>query len=70
MIVGDIGNIAILAEDGVTGVKFEYNSIETLMAALDKIEDIMGENGYRKYMKEFSPEVNYKYFMAVYKAVQ
>ena len=41
MIVGDIGNIAILAEDGVTGVKFEYNSIETLMAALDKIEDII-----------------------------
>lgn len=51
-------------------MKFEYNSIETLITVLDKVEGKMDGNSYRKYMKEFSPEVNYKYFMAVYKAVQ
>lgn len=66
VIAGDIGNIGILVEDGISGVKFKYNNAEALMLAVDEVKNTMGENGYQKYVKEFSPEANYKQLMAVY----
>lgn len=70
VIVGDIGNIATLVDDGVTGVKFKYDSVDALIEAIEKAHAFMGENGYEKYVKEFSPEANYKQLLAVYEAVR
>ena len=69
VVVGDIGNIASLVENGNTGIKFLYNSPEALIAALEKVEDSMGENGYQKYINEFSPEANYKQLITIYDTV-
>lgn len=70
VIVGDVGNIATLVDDEATGLKFEYNRHEALEQALIRFEAMdgaeMGENGYRKYSKHYSAEVNYQMLKDVY----
>lgn len=69
VIAGNIGNIGILVEDGITGVKFLYDDAEAIVEAIDKVDKNMGENGYRKYEKEFCPEANYKKLLEIYEAL-
>ena len=70
IIVGDIGNIADLVENGVTGIKFQYNSSDALIAAINKFEKAdasqMGSNGYKKFLEVYSPEVNYDILRCIY----
>lgn len=69
VIVGDIGNIASLVDVGETGVKFKYNDSTALVDAIMRFEqsESMGENGFRKFEKEFSSESNYRLLLNVYK---
>lgn len=72
-IVGDIGNMRELVKPGKTGERFIYNLSESLVEAIDRFEagDIGSyrRNAYDFYRKHLSPEVNYKEFMGIYKAV-
>ena len=73
VIAGDIGNIGNLVEDGVDGLKFQYNSPDALVEAVERFEQLdavaLGENAYRKYKESFSPDGNYKSIKAVYEGI-
>lgn len=74
VIAGNIGNMNWIVEegDGGTGIKFQYNSAEALIEAIQKFEkmDIDWErNTYRRYVEKFSPESNYRLLVSVYNSV-
>lgn len=73
VIAGDIGNIGDLVEDGVDGLKFQYNSPDALVEAVERFEQLdavaLGENAYRKYEERFSPDGNYKSMKAIYEGI-
>jgi glycosyltransferase involved in cell wall biosynthesis len=73
-IVGDIGNIGVLVDDGVTGIKFNYDSAEGLINAITRFEhaqiDVWGNNAYQKYKIEFSPDCNYSTLKHIYESVR
>lgn len=70
VIVGDMGNAASLVDDGINGVKFQYNSAEALRQAIRQFEEMDGrmmrEAAYEKYVNEYSKEKNYFSMEAVY----
>jgi glycosyltransferase involved in cell wall biosynthesis len=73
VIVGDIGNIASIVDEGVTGCKFVYNSVDSLREAIwrfEKSEQLEYEDrAYQKWKNEFSPEKNYKVIMKIYEDI-
>mgnify|MGYP005789650331 CR=1 FL=1 len=76
VITGDIGNIGILVEDGVTGFKFQYDSALDLKAVIERFEQLsdeqirnMGENAYNRYVNEFSEKKNYEMLLKIYDSV-
>lgn len=73
VIVGDIGNIGTLVEDGVTGLKFKYNSYKALKATVEEFErmdiNTLGENAFQKYLNEFSPEINSRNLEKIYNSL-
>jgi len=74
VIVGDIGNIGILVNDGVTGKKFKYDSADSLADMIKEYEsmnqDALRMNARKCYEDYYSPEVNYNRLMKIYKAVR
>lgn len=72
VIVGDIGNITSLVEDGETGIKFSYNEATSLVKAIQRFEESasMEENGFKKFQEEFSPEANYKKLNEIYESIK
>lgn len=73
VIVGDIGNVGSLVDDGVNGVKFQYNSPESLIRAVERFEQLsrekLGENAYMKYKKCFDKESNYEMLDEIYSII-
>lgn len=73
VIVGDVGNVGDLVEDGVDGLKFIYDSPDALVEAVEQFERLditaLGENAYQKYKERFSPNSNYESVKAVYEDV-
>lgn len=71
VIVGDIGNVSNLVDEGVTGKKFEYNNADSLVSVITNFEcdELMGEKAYDKYLKDFSPEANYKILLDIYNKI-
>lgn len=53
VIVGDIGNVGNLVDDGINGVKFQYDSPGALIQAVSRFEQMdrkaLGENAFQKY---------------------
>ncbi|WP_251207266.1 glycosyltransferase family 4 protein [Acetatifactor aquisgranensis] len=74
VIVGDIGNAGGLVDDGINGLKFQYDSSDSLVSIVEHFErqDIvtLGENAYQKYVKEFSHNKNYSDINAIYNDVR
>lgn len=75
VISGDIGNIGILVEEGVTGFKFKYDSADDLKAVVEKFDDTadikkLSKNVYNRYASEFSEERNYKILLNIYNTVK
>ena len=70
VITGNIGNIGMLVEEGVTGLKFEYDSVDALVEAIQKFEETdtseWGKNAYKKYLAEFHPINNYRVLDKIY----
>lgn len=70
VIVGNIGNIASLVEEGVTGLCFDYDSADALREAVVHMDSmdaaLMGDEAYRKYEAEFTAESNYSLLKLIY----
>lgn len=66
VIVGDIGNISKLVDDGITGLKFKYDDIDSLINCINSVGVIRRENCYKKFLNDFSPESNYKFLISIY----
>ncbi len=70
VITGDIGNIGALVDDGKTGIKFEYNSSQALVEAVNRFnaeyKEEWCENAYNEYFEKYSPSVNYKRLNEIY----
>lgn len=70
MIVGDIGNCGALIIEGYTGTKFIYNSVDSLVEAIDRFEtqniELMGKNAYQMYVESFSSYKNYEKLENIY----
>lgn len=62
VISGDIGNIGNLVTDGITGMKFKYDSADALVDVLQKFEsadhEAWEENTLNEFKMKYSPEVN------------
>lgn len=70
VIVGNIGNVGALVEDGFNGIKYLYNSPSSLVQAINKFErmdiQVMGENAYRTFQKKYNEKNNYKILNDIY----
>lgn len=74
VIVGDIGNIGILVNDGDTGKKFKYDSADSLANAIKEYNGMnqieLRLNARKCYADYYSPGVNYSRLMEGYKVVK
>lgn len=69
-IVGNIGNIKDLVKAGETGELFEYDSVESLIQAVERFERnsevLYRKNAYDFYIKGYEPNTNYKQLKLIY----
>lgn len=69
-IVGNIGNIKDLVKAGETGELFEYDSVESLIQAVERFERnsevLYRKNAYDFYIKGYEPNNNYKQLKLIY----
>lgn len=74
VIVGNIGNVCNLVDDGVNGVKFDYNSSDSLVNAILRFEqsnvEELGDEAYKKYLEEFSVKRNYDILNRIYNDIK
>lgn len=73
VVAGDIGNVGSLVEEKKTGWKFQYDSVEALRSAINEFEryprDILADNAFQCYKKNYSPESNYQQLFRIYQMV-
>ncbi len=73
MIVGDIGNAGDLVDDGVTGVKFKYNSADSLVEKVNEFEkmdlNVLRNNALKRYEEKYTSEKNYQCLDNIYKSI-
>lgn len=73
MIVGDMGNSGVLVEEGLNGMKFKYNSMESLIEVIERFENAdivsLGEKAYKTYQERYSSESNYANLREIYNKV-
>ena len=73
VIGGNIGNIGRTIVDGVTGLIFQYDSIESLVTTIQKYRtvniDVMRNAAYNYYETFFSPEKNYQQLEQIYESI-
>ena len=70
VIAGRVGNMDGMVQEGVTGVKFEYNSIEDLARKVCEFEQMdlnrLKENAREFYQHRLRPEDNYHKLISIY----
>lgn len=73
VIAGKIGNLDGMVEDGVTGVKFRYNSPEDLAGKVKEFERLdrssLSRNARAFYEARMLPEDNYRKLMEIYEKI-
>lgn len=73
VIVGDIGNVSSLVDDGINGVKFQYHSVNSLVKAVERFEQLprekLGENAYMKYRNDYAQDSNYEMLNGIYSSI-
>ena len=73
VIVGDIGNVGSLADDGINGVKFQYDSFRALIQAINRFEQMdqktLGENAFQKYEMCYEQNGNYEMMTKIYTSI-
>lgn len=70
VIAGNVGNLANMVEEGVTGIKFHYDSPDDLAAKILKYNTMdiakMKQNAKTFYEKRLKPEDNYRILEEIY----
>lgn len=68
VLCSDLGNAGSVVDEGVTGYKFQFNSEDGIVEAINKsIENVLAyEDIYKLYMEKYSSEVNYKILDNIY----
>lgn len=70
VIAGNVGNLANMVEEGVTGIKFVYDSPDDLAAKILKYSTMdiakMKQNAKTFYEKRLKPEDNYRILEEIY----
>ena len=73
VIAGRVGNMDGMVQEGVTGVKFEYNSIEDLARKVCEFEQMdlnrLKENAREFYQPRLRPEDNYQKLISIYHSI-
>lgn len=73
VIAGRVGNMDGMVQEGVTGVKFEYNSIEDLARKVCEFEQMdlnrLKENAREFYQHRLRPEDNYQKLISIYHSI-
>lgn len=73
VIAGSVGNMAGMVKEGITGVKFQYNSAEELAKKVQEFETLdikrLKENARDFYEKRLRPEDNYKKLLEIYEDI-
>lgn len=73
VIGSDIGNTATLIHTGKTGEKFIHDHPESIIDAINRFEsgnlEMYQKHSYDFYLNNFTPEINYKQFMEIYKKI-
>ncbi len=73
VIAGSVGNMDGMVKEGITGVKFEYNSAEELAEKVREFETLdvhkLKENARAFYQKRLRPEDNYKKLEEIYQDI-
>lgn len=68
VIGSNLGNVGSLIKEGYNGWKFQHNSIDSLIDAIGKIEDIV-DSTYKDYLNNYTPEINYRELIRIYQLV-
>lgn len=73
VIAGRVGNMEGMVKEGVTGVKFTYNSAEDLARKVDEFNQMdlaaLKESAREFYEKRLRPEDNYRKLMQIYESI-
>ena len=71
VICSDLGNAGSVVEEGITGFKFGYDSIESIMLAIDKMRDkpLNKEKIKKIYEIKYSENANYKILNDIYTGI-
>ena len=71
VICSDLGNAGSVVEEGITGYKFDYESIESIMSAIDKMREkpLNKEKIKRIYEIKYSENANYKILNDIYTGI-
>lgn len=73
VIAGRVGNMEGMVQEGVTGVKFTYNSPEDLAEKIRVFEQMdlsmLKKNAGQFYLERLLPEDNYKQLMRIYRSI-
>ncbi|WP_462410342.1 glycosyltransferase family 4 protein [Neobacillus sp. Marseille-QA0830] len=69
VIGSDIGNVGNVINDGVTGLKFKFNSVESLRNTIKKFNDMV-DSSIKQFDLNYSSDVNYQILRRIYKYIQ
>lgn len=73
VIAGRVGNMDGMVQDGITGVKFTYNSAEDLadkISAFDAMDlSVLKKNARAFYAERLRPEDNYQKLIRIYEDI-
>ena len=71
VICSDLGNAGSVVEEGITGYKFRYDSIESIMSAIDKMrkKPLNKEKIKKIYEIKYSENANYKILNDIYTGI-
>lgn len=74
IITGDIGNNGIVVKEMVNGLKFKYDSVNSLCETVNRLEkcdyDKLRKSTYEDYLNNYQVEMNYKTLLHIYDEVE
>lgn len=72
VLCSDLGNAGSVVDDGVTGYKFQFDSVDGIVEAVKKsIEKPLAyEETHKLYLKKYSGEVDYKMLENIYDSLK
>ena len=71
VICSDIGNAGSIVDEGITGYKFDYKSIESIIQAIEKMREkpLDREKIKKLYEMKYSENANYKILNDIYASI-